>query len=363
MSMLNSPTTLIPRMEWEKVTFTRGQVEDAVDDGRGTIKAWLIPDGDQVQPRVWVRVALQDGVKRAQTIEDVDVEMWLDAGRGLASATSEIARTTLRVDRFPTDAPRDLKNSYTFVFTHQRRTGPNVHPINQAMTQLAPDMETPWRGNVLIFRHGSTSKKVLVDVEDQHWIGITWIIAAFFLALLDLIEFGVVDQKSYLYRKTYLKGRVTRYTAPFFARIDRSPPTLHDWSLRGFFHALEETQSWIVGSIALAVASVLSDPEGPDNLNIITVHHHRRQWFRYLVDTRGFTIARDSACTGAYENAGRRYYTLVHPQTPDSTLDVPSVSSLRGFDKTERFHRRTRSPLRHRVYRHLAFCTQAPHNQ
>ncbi|KAJ7075048.1 hypothetical protein B0H15DRAFT_956864 [Mycena belliarum] len=174
----NPETTVIPPMQWENVTFARSEVDDAVSAGRNSVVAWLIPDGGQVQKRVWIKVALHEGVRRAQTIDDVDLDMWFDAARGFASPTVDMTGRTIRIDRFPADAPSNLQHSYTFVFTGQNTTGPNVHPVNLAIQKWAPDAERPWRGNVLVFRHGSTPKKVFVNVEDQHWIAVTWVIAA-----------------------------------------------------------------------------------------------------------------------------------------------------------------------------------------
>ncbi|KAJ6604854.1 hypothetical protein DFH09DRAFT_1301003 [Mycena vulgaris] len=169
-------TTLVPQMEWDKVEFTRAHVEAAEETSK-TILAWLIPDGTHVQDRVWVRVPIHRGVARPTSVDELNTEIWFDAGRGVASPTSDLTGRSYQVDRFPLDAPRDMEHSYTFVVAPQHSTGHNVHAANAAVNRFVPELLNPWRGNVLVFRHGKTASKRLVDVDEQSWIAVKLILA------------------------------------------------------------------------------------------------------------------------------------------------------------------------------------------
>ncbi|KAJ7671031.1 hypothetical protein B0H17DRAFT_1141671 [Mycena rosella] len=430
-------TTTVPPMQWHHVTFTRSQIDLAGDvsttvdsswvglsrfqDDSHTVLAWLIADGSQLQKRVWVRVPLHQGVTRATTIDDVDTEVWFDTGRGIALSTSNLTGRTIQVDRFPLDTPHDLEHSFTFVFVSQRQAGPHIHQLNQTINSLVPDLPHPWRGNVLVFRHGKTAKKVLVNVEEQYWAGVTWMIStsvivhllllspltqplvvssrrspAFhngyegkpvglpflfrmhkldnapdlserpttltddsmrglltnftptdefwrtndvllytlrFLSLIQLLKFATVDHKAELFTKLYLKGRITRYTSPFFpiTRVERDGTNL---TLTRFFHVLETTRSWIVGSVSLAAVSVLSDVAQPDNLNIITMHSSLSEWMCFLIRECGFVVARDAVPSGAYELASRRFITFKHSEKRGLRL---TVTTAYGRDLGELF--------------------------
>ncbi|KAJ7098747.1 hypothetical protein B0H15DRAFT_797415 [Mycena belliarum] len=144
-----------------------------------TVKAWLLPDGAQIHKHLYVRVPLISGVIRAHDIQDVDCDMWMDAGRGRGEAAEDISGRVFRIDRYPLDEPRDLDHSWSIVVTHQDTRGPNAHPLNFHINSLVPDLAEPWRGNVLIFRHGRTSKKVVVGVEEQYWVAVKWLITTY----------------------------------------------------------------------------------------------------------------------------------------------------------------------------------------
>ncbi|KAJ6495817.1 hypothetical protein C8R47DRAFT_1069653 [Mycena vitilis] len=75
-----------------------------------------------------------------------------------------------------------------------------------------------------------------------------------FLSLITLIHWSHVDSRSLAFVKKYLKGRVLRYTTPFFTKIPRSldPPTSNPILFRASFQTLEVAKSWIVGSFALS---------------------------------------------------------------------------------------------------------------
>jgi hypothetical protein len=72
-------------------------------------------------------------------------------------------------------------------------------------------------------------------------------------------------------------------------------------------------KSWIVGSVALAVASVLSNPECPTNMNIITHRHEFGTWLQFFIRESGFNAFSATWSTGVYATTGRRVLWLRHP--------------------------------------------------
>ena len=132
-----------------------------------------------------------------------------------------------------------------------------------------------------------------------------------FLCLVDLVYFARVHRAASEYTKRYLQGRVSRYTSPFLAHPLVGQPRQPSVLAR-FFLALEISKSWIVGSIALAAASVLSDPPCPDNLNIITSGDGFRTLLDYFTGEAGYRVVHRHWSTGAYARAGRMV-SLSHP--------------------------------------------------
>ncbi|KAJ7893220.1 hypothetical protein B0H13DRAFT_1886468 [Mycena leptocephala] len=173
-------TTKIPPMAWDLVTFTREQIkleQTLVKDESKTVKVLLMPDGISIGGWVWVRVPLHQGLRRATDVDEVDTDVWFDAGRGIGRASSDLMNRSFQIDRYPLDEPRDLMYSYTIVVASQHTEGPDVHPINHNISRLVPDLEVPWRGNVLVFRHSKNASKALINMEDKHCIAVDLIIS------------------------------------------------------------------------------------------------------------------------------------------------------------------------------------------
>ncbi|KAJ7492990.1 hypothetical protein B0H11DRAFT_1911430 [Mycena galericulata] len=408
----------IPDMDWLSVVFAREQRGDK------TTVAWLFADGPHIHKRLWIKVPLLGKISRASTIDDVDLDLWMDAGRASGEATIDFTDRTFRIDRFPLDEPNDLKHSFTFVISPQHTTGPGVHPINHLINALVPGLDPPWRGNVLVFRHGCTSKKVIVKVEERYWEAVSMMIttsvissirhwsayfvnawssvqrnsvidrsshkepteiinhqqypnsprvmtrkiafvqkhpttvdddtASFdralacahtpqpqrdtywalddivlytlrFLSLLHILKFSHLDHRCATLAKLYLRGRIIRYTSPFFTMP--RPFFLHryDLTLLRFYHTLETTHSWIVGSVALAAGSVLSDPPFPDNLNIITKSRELPHWLNFLVHETGFTMLPQVTASGPYERAGHTFVLFQHSKIPNLTVTITTT--------------------------------------
>ncbi|KAJ7623956.1 hypothetical protein DFH06DRAFT_1340282 [Mycena polygramma] len=349
------PTEVLNEMTWDHVEFTREQINRDTTAGCKTVKAILIPDGQIMNNWVWIRVPLHPGVRKAATVHELDTDVWIDAGRGSSGPSYDRTGRVFQINRFPFDEPEPLQHSFTIVVAPQNTTGPNVHPINVKINRRVPSLEEPWRGNVLVFRHSSQQNKPLVNVEEKDCTVVECIITTAFRTgfhfgikawngigcsslclaqsstppafcepanqLLVPILFGAfvelshVNKQCQTYAKSYLRGRVARYTSPFFTTTIAPMPLVNTESPRMFklfFEVMLRTKSWIVGSVALAVASVLSDPSCPLNLNIITSRTRLKDWL-YFLRKSGFIVYSMSWSSGAYADAGRVRVTMCHP--------------------------------------------------
>ncbi|KAJ7444392.1 hypothetical protein B0H11DRAFT_2250079 [Mycena galericulata] len=185
------PTTVLERMRWTFINFVRHSIKVASPiclhshrdscsisiQRYGTIKsAWLFPDGDIVRRfpdgdivrrRVWIGVPVVRGVKTAVCVEEMETEMWIDCARGGSSTAVDYGARSITVKRFPFDSTRDLKYAFTIVVSTQRNEGPNVYPENELINRMVPDLPRPWRGNVLVFKHGITSKRRIIHISES----------------------------------------------------------------------------------------------------------------------------------------------------------------------------------------------------
>ncbi|KAJ7098812.1 hypothetical protein B0H15DRAFT_945321 [Mycena belliarum] len=139
-----------------------------------------------------------------------------------------------------------------------------------------------------------------------------------YLNFVDLMAFSYTSSEFASVVKRMLKGRVRRYTLPFFGSLD---------SLRLFFSVLEGTCSWVVGSTALAVVSVRSDVPGPNNLNIITSARQVPEWVKFLVDVCHFDEGQRIMCRGAYAHVGAMYLVFVHRDREARTVTITTSAS------------------------------------
>ncbi|KAJ7880942.1 hypothetical protein B0H13DRAFT_1891525 [Mycena leptocephala] len=339
------PTNEIPPMSWDLVRFTREQIKLEQTEESKTVKALLMLDGISISGWVWIRVPLHQGIRRAYDVDEVDTDVWFDAGRGTGRASSDLTNRSFQIDRFPLNEPRDLKYSYTIVVTSQHTEGPDVQPINHNINCLAPDLELPWRGNVLVFRHGKSAIKPLINVEEKDCTAVEWVISTVqrnsggyrkalvkpftqrstllwvaFLSLIGLVQFSHIDRRCQIYAKTLIRGRITRYVSPFFTKNIALVPSAAQKAtmLSQFFQVLESTRSWVVGSVALAAASVLSDPPCPTNLNVIVTFRQFGPWVLFLVAECGFHIS-------PYAAAGLLVFEFTHPRITSYTVVISAA--------------------------------------
>ncbi|KAJ7451869.1 hypothetical protein B0H11DRAFT_2246292 [Mycena galericulata] len=153
-------------MQWDDIRFARTYVKHAYPPFPGRHYAWLVADGAIVKPLIWVPVPVKRGVRRALVVADMETDLWIDCGRGSSGPVAEYDAFTLRVLRFPFDEPKDMPYTYSILVTSQRTSGGVVYAENNYINTLVPERTVPWRGNVLIFRHGITAKRPIINMSE-----------------------------------------------------------------------------------------------------------------------------------------------------------------------------------------------------
>lgn len=93
--------------------------------------------------------------------------LWIDADRGGFEGTNNASLTSVHINHFPFDEPCDLKHSYTIAVAPQDQHGLFLYPCNRLINDLEPDLLEPWRGNILVFKHGSTPSKAIINIMDN----------------------------------------------------------------------------------------------------------------------------------------------------------------------------------------------------
>ncbi|KAJ7500710.1 hypothetical protein B0H11DRAFT_2225109 [Mycena galericulata] len=158
---------VLPGMTWERVFRLVDVVKDAVYGWKRTQYAWLYPDGHLKRGGLWACVPVVRGHKYAYDVDHMETELWLDATRGHGGPTTDLDRTSHTVHRFPFDEPCDLPHSYTVVVMAQRSSGHGLDPINFNIVSMVPELELPWRGNVLVFKHGKGLRPRIISIQRE----------------------------------------------------------------------------------------------------------------------------------------------------------------------------------------------------
>ncbi|KAJ7431849.1 hypothetical protein B0H11DRAFT_2261404 [Mycena galericulata] len=146
-----------------------------------------------------------------------------------------------------------------------------------------------------------------------------------FFSIIELLHFSHTCQRTSTLAKIYLRGRIIRYTSPFFTKRSPMLVATSDIVLRWFFRTLEETRSWIVGSVPLAASALLSDVPCPNNLNIITRSRFLGEWITFLVYDRGFEMTSQATAAGPYARAGHLRSVFVHGDIPALSISVTTT--------------------------------------
>ncbi|KAJ7273857.1 hypothetical protein C8J57DRAFT_1505979 [Mycena rebaudengoi] len=160
-------TSFVPVMDWVIIHRVRDAIKSASPVFARKQSAFLFPDGDQVNRRLWVRVPVLRGFRRAACASEMDTDRFIDCCRGGSSAATNLENTVIMIKHFPFDEPVDLVNAFTIVVAPQRNAGPRVYPVNQLITCLMPGRVRPWRGNVLVFKHGTTKSQSIINISEE----------------------------------------------------------------------------------------------------------------------------------------------------------------------------------------------------
>ncbi|KAJ7273858.1 hypothetical protein C8J57DRAFT_1505980 [Mycena rebaudengoi] len=133
------------------------------------------------------------------------------------------------------------------------------------------------------------------------------------LDLKGLAKISVLSRQHRADAVAFLKARVMRYTSPFFhsARNHKS-----------FFKTLSISESWIVASVALAVASTNENPKVPDNLNIIVLYLEDEYWAYRMMNTMGFTLTAHMRASDRYKIVGERFMVFEHSKVPSKRITI-----------------------------------------
>ncbi|KAJ6491714.1 hypothetical protein C8R47DRAFT_1214510 [Mycena vitilis] len=143
------------------------------------------------------------------------------------------------------------------------------------------------------------------------------------LCLVDLIRFSHINPNCRAYMRVYLKGRIARYVSLFLTPsvLVGPPSTLTPAVFKSFFFTLRLTGSWIVGSVALAAASVLSDAPPPDNLNIIAPNRAFHVWEPFL-RRWGYELMKRVWPSGPYGKAAQVMLVFQHILLPERKITL-----------------------------------------
>ncbi|KAJ7086505.1 hypothetical protein C8R44DRAFT_893570 [Mycena epipterygia] len=455
------PAAIIRDMTWVFIDYVRFLIKSTSPGYARIQSAWLFPDGVEVNRRLWVRVPVVKGLSRAYSATEMETELWIDAARGVAAGTMDGDLTSIRIDRFPFDEPIDLKHSFTIVGADQNFCGRHKYPVNNILADMVPDRAVPWRGNLLVFKHGKTAKKPIINIDDndsalveaiikrvlrddligeearnatddrayEFWDGCymseaspigtptlyfthqmslqfhiycdgravhlnrdyaqnglvgldlsnsqfestsylsdtgllkrrelthEWVTNmthtrskavrparrpavhkfrdAFlsndflrrytltYLCLVDLMKYCHLSPRSRADVHSLLRGRILRYTRPFF---------VSDLDHTVFFNALEDRRAWVVGSVVLAILSLLSDPAVPDNLNVNTSGVTENCWVNTMVSVLKYDMVDYGCCKGNYLETGRTFMRFVHCKIPGRSITITTSRKLEIFD-------------------------------
>ncbi|KAJ7751855.1 hypothetical protein B0H14DRAFT_3513061 [Mycena olivaceomarginata] len=292
--------------------------------------------------------------------------MWIDGGRGGFEGTNDASLTRIHVDRFPFNEPRDLKHSYTIAVASQDQHGMFVYPQNHLVRDLEPGLLEPWRGNILVFKHGSTASKAIVNITDEDVALVEAILkrvlrdglieysflsvmmqtravrklcsenyrdiffatadlrrrTLLYLPLIPLLKYGQASRFTRGEVMSLARACIEFYTALFF-------PTSQLVTL--FFHELEDRRAWIVGSVALAALSFSCDLVVPNNLNVITSALTEDTWITFFRDHFGYKL-RSVPCGSFYVKLARSRLIFMHDNIEHKTITITVSRNVEIFE-------------------------------
>ncbi|KAJ7266040.1 hypothetical protein C8J57DRAFT_1510990 [Mycena rebaudengoi] len=343
-------TTFLVEMEWGLINYARHMINIAIPSYPRLQAAWLFPDGTRVRRRVWVRVPVIRGFKRAASAVEMDTNLFMNSTRsGPRYNSFDIGKSSICIDRFPFDEPVDLVHSFTVIVCPQHVEGVDVHPINHLITELIPDLAHPWRGNVLVFKHGSTASKNIINISEADgtflrtlsvfanlialktfrllaapetpptpsltFAGIGELIgeAISHLDIVGLSHYALLSKSHSFHASSILKHRVEQYMKPFF---------ISDSAHTCFFHTLETTCSWIVKDVPFAVLSLPTNPDVPDNLHVIARPACEHFWAHIMLQVLGYTLLETRRPDETQAHVGDRVMVFSHNELGARTITI-----------------------------------------
>ncbi|KAJ7112793.1 hypothetical protein C8R43DRAFT_961790 [Mycena crocata] len=329
-------TSYLPEMGWTHLDAVRAYLDDTKFSRYQYAR--LYPDGMRLDT-MFVKVPVVCGYDRAHLVQQMEVELWLDGMRGGGEASIDYDRHAYMVTSSPFDGLA-LEFAYTVVVADQREEGHHIYPPNYKVSALA-QLPTVWRGNVLVFKHGKSSKHPIISMQRED------------VALVDLIVrrvlreglFRGVSKDSCADFSAILASRVRIYTRPFFH-------TKEDWQV--FFRQMRNRKSWIVGSVALAVLCMPSRPATPDNLNAIAPRVWYTYWLRLMTGSLGFQVDSDTLCEGEYSGVAWRLVVFTHPTVDNKKI---TITFARGRGIYELFVNGGNSNQVHAITAREVVCT------
>jgi hypothetical protein len=89
------------------------------------------------------------GLEHARKVTELEADLWINTGRGGFEGTSDPSLTSVHINFFPLDEPRDLKHSYTITVASPDQHRLFLYHHNHLMNNLEPNLLESWQRNIL----------------------------------------------------------------------------------------------------------------------------------------------------------------------------------------------------------------------
>ncbi|KAJ7917023.1 hypothetical protein B0H13DRAFT_1870710 [Mycena leptocephala] len=327
---------------FQSVRDTQEQILNANPPYPGVVRALLFPT-DVSQPMV-VSAPLRYGssfqVGETTTLKDLDLSMWLDMGFSAAASTVDLNQVSITVDRFPADSPFLLRHAFTVVVCTQLHNLAELdedhYIVNRMINETLPALVLPWRGNVLVFKHGNDRNPdntaiADIDISEHHFTSKSvtdgelqdcfarlrrplvilrvpilslempfstanrfFLCASLLQAMFPSLRFDDFVSCSHVTRttravsQTALESRASRLLGGIVASPE-SNAAQRRIAFASVMDVLQRTQSIVVGSAVLALITLAGEEAIPviDNLNIVCPFSEFKLW-ALLMDALGY---------------------------------------------------------------------------
>ncbi|KAK7027685.1 hypothetical protein R3P38DRAFT_3190748 [Favolaschia claudopus] len=157
----------IPPTSWESVKVVRAYIESRNPPYPALKSAFLYPDGNEINQRVWAKVGVLHGLKQAYNLAHLDTSLWMDNARRMGTATCDLESDSYYVHTFPFDQAMRLEHGFYFLVDDQTATETGALPVNCLVTSMLLERSVPWRGNVLIFKCGKSKGNPIINIAES----------------------------------------------------------------------------------------------------------------------------------------------------------------------------------------------------